>query len=276
MRSLIVGLLMLPLISFAQNSMFWNHYSVTNPAATGLVSNHYGFATYSFFKHPGPISGYNLYAGYDAKLASLHGGLGLNVSSSKFAWFGNNSANLNYSLHQKIGEKYIWAFGIGAGMLNIYNEDFDTIYSARSETQFNLNLGTVFKGKNSEVGFSITQLNRPSFGDSIKNPTDPTYFLYGQYKLKLSEKIDFIPRLQYINYTGYDELKLNVTLLMKKQYWFGIGYSHRTTFSLMAGVDLFEKFRLGYSIEVPSHFMAQNSFNRSEHSFALAIMLGRE
>lgn len=273
MRSLIVGFLLFPVISFAQNSMFWNNYSVSNPAATGLETKHYGFASYSFFNYTEPFSGYNLYAGYDAKLASLHGGLGLNVSSNKLAWFGNNSANLNYSFHQKLGEKYVLALGVAAGMLNIYNEDFDTIYSARSETQFNLNLGTVFKGKRLELGFSCTQLNRPAFGDSIKNSADPTYFLYGQYKFRLSDKLDLIPRMQYINYSGFNQLKLNATLLLKKQYWLGIGYNHRNNFNLMAGVDLFEKFRLGYGIELPINSI---TYSRIDHSIVVAIMLGRD
>ena len=273
MRYLVLGLLMFPLISFAQNSMFWNHYSVTNPAATGLVSDHYGFASYAYYRPTNLFSGWNLNAGYDAKLESLHGGLGLNVSSNKLAWFGNNSANLNYSFHQKLGEKNILALGVAAGMLNRYNDDYDTILTARSDTQFNLNLGTVFKGKNLELGVSCTQLNQPTFGDSLKMKMLATFILYGQYNFRLSENLDLIPRLQYLKQDGFDQLKLNATLLLKKQYWCGIGYFYNDAVSFMAGVDLSEKFRLGYSLEISTHSI---SVNRLSHSFALAIMLGRD
>lgn len=270
MRSFILGLLLFPLFSLAQNSFFWNNYSITNPAATGLNARHYGFATYSFNIDP-YFKSWDLAAGYDAKLASLHGGLGLNVTSGRFAWFGSNLANLNYSYHQNIGENNILAFGVAAGMLNIFNEELDTIYEARSETQFNLNLGTIFKGKNIELGISCTQLNQPSFGDSIKFRIGPNLVFYGQYDFRLSNKFNLIPRFQFSNNNGFSSIKLNTTFLFKKQYWCGIGYFHRNTFSLMAGVDLFEKFRMGYSLELPFHSISQN---RMTHSFAIAIMLG--
>jgi type IX secretion system PorP/SprF family membrane protein len=273
MRTLLVGLLMFPVISFAQNTLFWNHYSVINPASTGLVANHNAFATYSNVRPNVLFGGWTLNAGYDAKLKSLHGGLGINLYSEKFAWYGNNVANVNYSYHQKLGENNTLAIGVAAGMLNMNNDDFDTTIVARSETHFNLNLGTVFKGKRLEIGVSCTQLNQPAFGDSIKYNVDPTLFLYGQYNFRLSENLNLIPRLQYINYLGFDELQVNATLLVKKQYWVGMGYFHRNTFSVMAGVDLFEKFRLGYSLELPTHNISPT---RMAHSFALAIMLGRD
>src|ERR1035437_181098 len=101
-----------------QLTMFWDNYSLINPAATGIFNKHFVSVCgrdqwVGFPGHPVTI-----YAVYDLKLNPIHGGIGINYTYDALGFQKNHIVNLNYAFHFEIMEKHTISLGISAGFIN--------------------------------------------------------------------------------------------------------------------------------------------------------------
>lgn len=268
--------------SFAQQdvltTMFWNNYTVFNPAATGLFYRHHASALYrnQWDKVNGAPN--TIFANYDAKVNVLHGGLGMNYIYDHIGFFDGHRADLNYSFIYDFNENSSISAGVSAGIMNLKsnatwistNPNDPAIPGNRGDTRFVMNAGLMYKSRALTIGLSSTQINEPDFR-KIYYTSQRHYYLSAAYDLVIGN--DFVVKPQVL--LRADQLvfsaDINALVYYKKQYWTGLTYRTSDAVSFMLGWDIREKFRVGYAYDLTINQLS--SISRGSHEIVLAFLL---
>ena len=239
-------------------SMFWNNYSIINPAASGLYYKHQASAQW---RHQSKTTGSEaITGGYNTKLDFIHGGLGVAYLYEKFGSPTYQRANLDYSYQIKLNETNVLSAGIGLGVIYRDYSDWPVSFRPKNETAFAMNLGVVYKNEKLSVGLSSTQVNMK----------ERDFIIFADYVLNITPDIDLKPRiLARADVKMYGEFSLMGSF--KKQYWLGAGYRSLNTVYFMAGWDIREKFRIGYSYSLTTS--KSKLIPRDTHEVVLAFLL---
>ncbi len=260
--------------------MFWNNYSVINPAVSGLYYKHH--ANVSYRNQWDKVNGApnTITAGYNIKLDALHGGLGANYQYETIGLIEQGKANLNYSYHIKLGETGILAVGIAAGFVHAKSSGNwipptstpdPTLPVSGNKNAFFLNAGIVYKARKFSIGLSSTQINEPRVKGIYYYSLQRHYYLFADYIFPIGN--DYYVKPQVIVRT--DEVKMsadfNVLGYFKNQYWIGLSYRTSDAVAFMGGWDIKEKFRIGYSYDLTINKLS--SISRGTHEIVLGFML---
>lgn len=288
-RILITLVLFTTTISLAQSepqfTMFWNNYSMFNPANTGLHYKHYGNMVYraqwdKVENAPNSFTGL-----YEAKLDSINSGVGVGYLRDVNGFFDNNRVYVNYTYHSKgniLGGNLSYGASIVYSQLK-FNPNYIVICDGcevqpdsflpvvgTSQGKLNLNFGVAYKRERLEVGLSSTQINQP-FYDEINFQNARHYFGMVSYDFKLSQNFDLKPSLFIKGVGSFYSLDLNALLTFKKQYWLGVTYRKSDAFAFQGGIDIKEKFRLGYSYDLLTS--ALSNYTSGSHEIVLGILI---
>ena len=97
------------------SSMFWNNYSVVNPANSGFNYRH--FATVQGRAQWMSLDGYpkRLWAGYDVKIDAINSGIGVNYSYKIFGLVEESKIQLNYNYQFEFTEEHKLGIGVSFG-----------------------------------------------------------------------------------------------------------------------------------------------------------------
>ena len=267
-----------------QFTMYWNNYSLYNPAVSGL-----------FNKHLGVISGRNQWvefpgnpktaiALYDLKLNLIHGGLGINYIYDQLGVEKSNRINLNYAFHLSLNESRVLSFGISGGIhsMTIDGSRFIAIDDPANdpaipkgevtETKFNSNFGLFYKTNHWKIGLSTTQLNKPVFKELNINKVR-NYWLSCAYKYDIGQTFDIQPGILVKADLASTQVDFNTLLRYKKWYWMGLTYRINDALAFMEGVDIKGRYRVGYSYDYTISSLASHS--KGSHEIILAVMLDK-
>jgi len=100
------------------------------------------------------------------------------------------------------------------------------------------------------------------------------YNVISGYKFKLNENLTLAPNvmLKYM-YPAPLSIDFNAQLEYSEWLWFGLGYRHTDALIGMFGLNISNRFRLGYSFDFSiSKF---KNFSSGGHELVLGLMLGR-
>lgn len=276
-------LLLFSAAAFAQQdkllTQFWNAYQDINPGAVGLEYKHQATALYrnQWDKVNGAPNTFT--ANYGIRLDAINSGLGLVFVHDAIGFARQNNAILNYSYHIKLGEKSILALGIGLGIINFgmdpvwippTNVQDPSLPTSSSGTNFDMNLGVVYKRDKLSVGFSTTHLNQKSIS-TVNYSTARHYILFGMYQFDLGT--DFYLKPQVVMRTDAVKFSadINVLAYFKNKYWAGMTYRTSDAIAFMVGWDILEKFRIGYSYDLTINQL--NNVSIGTHEIVLGLML---
>lgn len=264
-------------VTFAQQdplfTMFWNNYALVNPAVSGLYYKHQASAAYrnQWVGVNGAPNSVN--AGYNMKLDALHGGLGVTYLYDELGFTNQHRANLNYSYHFKIGENGILAAGISAGIASMKMDDnwIPSTTPSGKNTAFLLNAGVVYKARAFSVGLSSTNVNEPV----VRNPYHYTfarhYVLFADYTFNIGNDFELKPQAIVRTDAVKISADFNVLATYRKQYWLGFTYRTSDALCFMAGWDILQKFRVGYSYDLTINQLS--GVSRGSHEVVLGFML---
>lgn len=251
-------------------ALFSTNYSQFNPAATGLFHRLSASASY-LNQYPSLNYSPKSYTGsYQQHVECLKGGLGINYSHDPIDYNGSDQrATLQYSYQLNLTNERTLSFGAALGARRIEREE-QTSYNytnsgivaytdyAGSGVKPTCNFGMMYKGKKLVLGFSVTQLNDKNF-HIVTNiapqqvweyPLDRNYYFNAAYMIDMGEKIQIEPQLLYHCAGGFQTLATGLIATYNKCYWLGGQLANRDSFAAMAGVDIAERFRLGYAYSV--------------------------
>lgn len=225
----------------AQGGLFWNQYSAGNPAATGVSAAI-------------DISSITSYAGNsvlherlnaDVRIKKLHGALGVGYRYDQNKnYFQAHNPYLNYSFHWKTGENSLLAFGVGANLVNVrYNNGNDPVF-ADGYAFYSGGVHYQFKGLKVGVAAEMYQYK---LYDGSKRMRFVLSDLYIDYTHKFGENWAVNAAVHGGN-SQNSGASIMARGIYKNKFWFGLQAGDGYGEGILLGVNLNDKWSLGYSI----------------------------
>jgi type IX secretion system PorP/SprF family membrane protein len=262
-----------------QFTMYWNNYSLQNPAATGL-----------FYKQYASVSGRNQWVGfpgnpqtismlYDYKLTKIKSGVGINCFANQQGLEKNKNVNINYSYHIQFKRGSILSTGIAIGVLqktidysHVILSTPDPLIPASTMTGniFNINAGMMYKTQHFLLGLGVTQLNE-GVAKKLSFQNTREFFATSSYTIFIAQYFSIKPSF-YLKSArgGTTSLDINLLTTYDNKYWVGLTYRTSDAVAVMAGIDIKGKYRIGYSYDYTTSEMKNYSWG--SHEVVLAFM----
>ncbi len=212
-------------------------------------------------------------------------GIGFSVINDVIGFEKNVSVALNYSWRSQFGRGTLGS-GVSLGLIN-KNLNFDMTGIDGSDLVnlsdpslpngkvggivLDIGLGLFYEDENYELSFSGKHLNKPvmSFNQSGKYTIPRTYYISGSYKIKMAdERIEAIPSIFYKRDLASWQADAGVIFEYDKRFWGGVGYRLGDAVIVMAGTELWNGIKFGYSYDVS--LSALSRYNAGSHEFFLS------
>ena len=235
----------------------------------------------------------------EIKTGKLKHAIGGQIIADEYGAFRKLSFAGTYAIHIPLTQKMNMSFGAKLGLSNstflqdratvltqmngytgptLSDPEYDAFIANQSSKNFmDIGAGLYFYSKKFFFGFSADQLTRDmvSFGSGTAN-FDPNMHFMGTvgYKFPISENMTLMPAaLVKIMSPAPVSIDGSLQLEYKEWLWFGATYRHTDAVVLMAGANINEKFKFGYSYDYSlSQF---NDYSGGSHEIVLGLMLGR-
>jgi type IX secretion system PorP/SprF family membrane protein len=173
--------------------------------------------------------------------------------------------------------------GVGSTKLNISDADYsnDPTILAAADASFyaHANFGAVYQLAGLRVGFSLPKLINQNYFGSLANESSSYAQLRNQlyslsYKIQAGSFSIEPYALYRLNQDFQDWWEAATILYFKEKVWIGGSYHNTQGAGFFLGADIKEKFRFGYSYELPP---LDNKFiNASSHEVHIQIRLGKK
>lgn len=222
----------------------------------------------------------------------LKHGIGAQFIADEYGAFREIAFTGTYAIHVPVSEKVNIALGARLGVTNhsfmpdkaqvlslLQGGPNDMTYqnfyqSGNSRMFFDLSTGLYLYSNRFFVGISGNQLTQDfvSFGSGQTNFNPVMHFdLIGGYTLNLNENFTLMPSLsiKYMNPTP-PAAQLNVQAEYKEWLWMGLGYRYQDAAIIMAGANINERFKIGYSFDYSTSRF--NNLAAGGHEVVLGIM----
>jgi type IX secretion system PorP/SprF family membrane protein len=259
-------------------SIYWNNLSLINPGATGLFYKHQAAVNYRNRRNREYFFPNNLIAGYNAKIEKIHGGIGFNYQHETIRSYQVHRLDLNYGYHFDLGKNRTISAGISGGVMQFLDKsDFilpssgDTISFDIKIYSFLSNFGVVYKGNILSVGISSTQLFSIKLNDANYVPSSRYLNLFASCDLNVAKKFAFRP--QFIVRTDFYDISVDFNFLARynNRFWAGIIYRYQNAVGFSTGLDIKEKYRVGYTYDIEVYRLPGTA--RTTHEIALGFLL---
>jgi type IX secretion system PorP/SprF family membrane protein len=258
------------------HTMFWNQYSVYNPAATG-VNNTFYAASSSRMQwakiNNRPITQLLL---FDYKIDKINSGVGLNYTYDQLGYENSNNINLNYAYHYHLKKDRTLSAGVSFGYekLSLNYAAFtalslnDPAIPLKSNYSFfNLGAGLLYQSPHLLIGASATQINEDS-GLLYKKSRHVYFCTVGTFNL--NAKFQLKPGIYYRQVASESLLEANIRTVYLKRYWLGTTYRVNDAWCFMAGIDIKEKYRISYAYD---YFKNKLIGFGATHELGLTLMI---
>ena len=246
----------------------------------------------------GPVRNPEIQTG---KLKHAIGGM---LLADQYGAFRQLRGAVTYAIHLPVSQNYNLSFGANVGMSNRaflkdraqtldvlvpslgYTDNTYQTYSQSSNLNtVDIGAGLYFYSKDLFVGISGAQLTRDfiSFGGTGTVNVDPQMHLNftAGYKFPISGNLTLMPTV-LLKYMQPAPLSLEGSLQLEYKEWLwcalsyrqGVGgFNNSDAMIIMAGLNISERFKFGYSFDYSiSQF---NKYSAGGHELVLGLMLGR-
>ena len=222
--------------------------------------------------------------------------VGGQIIADQYGAFRKLALSGSYAIHFPVGEKNTFSVGLKAGLSNnaflsskaqvlnvldnsqLYTDNTYSNYISNQSNKYILDLGAgmYFYGQGFYVGFAAQQLTRDivefGVGSANFNP-QVHYSLMGCYRWKLNNELTLKPNL-LVKYMNPAPLSIDVNLQAeyKEWMWIGVGYRHTDAVIGMFGLQVNNRFKIGYSFDFSiSRF---KKYSSGGHELMLGLNLG--
>ncbi|GAA3923398.1 type IX secretion system membrane protein PorP/SprF [Chitinophaga oryziterrae] len=227
----------------------------------------------------------------DYTAAEPHHGVGLQVINDATGPLSNLSVYGTYAYHIGLTPRTSLSAGFGAGFsrfslkssgLDFENTTIDpVVYSSGivNTTKFDMTAGLYLYSADYFVGVSAQQIvpSRLNFSNHAvtaeTGKTVPHLFFTGGYRFLITEDFNLIPSLmvKYINPLPV-QAEVNTKLQYRDLIWVGASYRHKDSFAGMMGVNISNKFNIGYSYDNSTTALA--TYGKGTHEIILGFIIG--
>lgn len=284
-----------------QYSQYMNNLSLVNPADVGnrdMVQVSL-FQRTQWIGMPGAPIVSMFSADMPFKLFGKNHGVGLQFLSDIFGVFNNQQIKAMYAYKQPLGKGY-FSFATNLGVINVIcNGDSINIARISSDdgyhtqndpkiplgkqtgVDFDLGFGVQYTEPDRyDVGLSLTHLTSPeiTLGDKASFRVNPLLQIHGGYKFKFVDNPNIKLRTNafvmsdFVSWTASVAANIDI----RDKFWVGAGYRFQDAFSIMAGMRVFEGFKLGYTCDLPTSKLITKTFWSHEIFASYEFSLVRE
>ena len=152
------------------------------------------------------------------------------------------------------------------------DDDPTLINGKNSDMVPDFSFGAFYRVSNLYVGFSSTHLNQADLNYKTNNSGESKmkrhYYLSAGYFYKLPNPLfELRPNLLIKSDITTTQIDANLTLLYNKVVWAGVSYRAAAAVVAMAGVELKNGLKVGYSFDYVTNKIG--SYNRASHEILL-------
>lgn len=232
----------------------------------------------------------------EIKTGRLKHALGGQVIADQYGAFRQLRASVTYALHVPLSRDYNLSFGTSLGLSNrsfladraqtlnmmtgaayVDNTYDNFVANTGAQNTMDVGAGLYLYSKNMFFGISADQLTKDfvKFGN-VETTFDPNMHFQGTagVKIPLSRDVTLMPAV-LAKYTDAAPLSIEGSLLLEYKEWLWIGASFRNEDAVvaMAGLNISERFKFGYSYDF--NISSVNNYSSGGHELVLGLMLGR-
>lgn len=232
----------------------------------------------------------------EIKTGKLKHALGGQIIADQYGAFRQMRASVTYSLHLPISRNYNLSFGTNLGLSNrsflanraqtlnlmtgasyVDNTYDNFVANSGAQNTFDLGAGMYLYSKKMFFGISADQLTKDfvKFGN-VETTFDPNMHFQGTagVKIPLSRDLTLMPAV-LAKYTQSAPLSIEGSLLFeyKEWLWFGASFRNQDALVAMAGLNISDRFKFGYSYDF--NISRMQNYSAGGHELVLGLMLGR-
>ncbi len=212
------------------------------------------------------------------------GDLGLSVINDKLGYEKSINLRLIYAYPFRLSEKSFLSAGLGLGFIsrsidgaNLTYEDQVTtdpigIYTNTSEYTPTIDFGLLFSNQKLILGASTTHIssstNKATFFDVPRH-----YYIFGNYTIKLNEKINLVPAVYVKNSSVITQYEANANMIFNDKFWFGASYRVNESAVGLVGLRLFKVLKVAYAYDFNVGDVKSNS--SGSHEIMLIAEFGK-
>lgn len=232
----------------------------------------------------------------EIRTGSLKHALGGQLIADQYGAFRQLRASVTYALHVPLSRNYNLSFGTNVGVSNrsfladraqtlnmmtgasyVDNTYDNFVANTGSQNTLDIGAGLYLYSDHLFVGVSADQLTKDfvKFGN-VATTFDPNMHFQGTagVKFPVSRDLTLMPAV-LAKYTQFAPLSIEGSLQLEYKEWLWIGASFRNQDALvaMAGLNISERFKFGYSYDF--NISRMQSYSAGGHELVLGLMLGR-
>lgn len=263
-------------------AQYINNPMVINPAYAGLND-----------KFNGSISYRNQWGGFEGNPTTVNVnshislvenkvGAGILFIQDKIGNTKNTEFQAAFSYKLKLKDK-TFSFGMQTGFINFKNNYSALNLTDKGDPAFvqnenitkpNLGVGVILKSEKYFVGLSVPRLlsTKISGGGQDYQLYKQHFYLFGAYVLYLNERLRLKPSALLKGVSGSPlSVDLNFNLNIDEKYTAGIFTRNFNAFGLLLQAKVQDKFRFGYTFEVPTNNSVGSQFVTHELFFGVSM-----
>lgn len=260
-------------------AQYFNNPLLINPAVAGSLEKLYAGLSYrtQWTGIDGAPATFNFNS--HVSLVDNKVGVGVVMVQDKLGEYRTQQYKGVASYRIKLSPETTFSFGMQFGF-NRYTSNLsevkvmnpDPMFAPISRTSFNTGAGALVKGIRYTIGLSIPQLiaNSAGEGNDQVQLTGQNFYLFGSYRLGITESIDFTPSTLLRMTKGTPmSADLNANFTLNQAYTAGVFTRNFNTYGLLLQL-VAKNLRVGYMFELPGKGSALN-FNSHEISLAVSL-----
>lgn len=209
---------------------------------------------------------------------SIHSGVGFHINDDAIAF--NKTINVlgSYAYKFELDEDRHLAVGLNMGFIQssldgsklkpIQAGDPEINSASATDIAFDLGFGALYTTSDYYLGLSISHLpqsdlnyssNSGSGGPGIQ--VKQHYYLTGGYNFSINENLDIKPAaiIKFHKLGALPQAEINALAFLRQKVWFGLSYRFQDAMIGMAGFNVNERLKVGYSYDFTVSKLIQSS-----------------
>lgn len=232
----------------------------------------------------------------EIKTGRLKHALGGQVIADQYGAFQQLRASVTYALHMPLSRNYNLSFGTSLGLSNrsfladraqtlnmmtsatyVDNTYDNFVANTGSQNTMDVGAGLYLYSNKMFFGISADQLTKDyvKFGN-VETTFDPNMHFQATagVKIPISTNLTLMPAV-LAKYTRAAPISIDGSLQLEYKEWLWIGASYRNQDAVvaMAGLNISERFKFGYSYDF--NISSVQNYSSGGHELVLGLMLGR-
>ena len=188
------------------------------------------------------------------------GGVGLSVINDKLGYEKTINVRVLYAYHKYFNDESKISIGAGVGFINtsldgsklIYEDktitDPNGLYNVKNSFAPTVDLGLKYSSKQLSVGLSVTHINVTN-NDATLSSTPQTFYLFGNYNIQLTDKIQMIPSFLVKSTLFITDYEVNTNFVFSERFYGGLTYRNNEAFVILLGLNITENIKIRYSYD---------------------------